>query len=87
MGKLSPESYARLDAKRAERHNHQDSLIIDALGRLGGVFVGRSMDLGKHCTELLKESHIKDALLRLVKAGRVKISGTDNSRKKYEVIK
>ena len=86
MGKLSPLSYERLNAKRQERHGYQDSLVLDALGRLGGSFVGRSMDLAKHCTEILKESHIKDALLRLVKAGKVQISGTDNSRKKYEVI-
>jgi hypothetical protein len=45
------------------------------------------MDLRKHITEALKESQIKDTILRLVKAGRLRITGNDNSRKRYEVVK
>jgi hypothetical protein len=87
MGKLSPESYARMDEKRRELHAKLDGLVLDALARLGNSFEGRTMDLRKHITEALKESQIKDTILRLVKAGRLRITGNDNSRKRYEVVK
>jgi hypothetical protein len=86
MGRLSQASYDRLDAKRKALHEHLDAVVLDALVRLGNSFEGRTMDLRKHISEALKESQIKDTILRLVKANKVKISGNDNSRKRYEVL-
>ena len=86
MGRLSQASYDRLDAKRKALHEHLDAVVLDGFAKLGGVFEGRSMDLRKHLRETLKESQIKDTILRLVKANKVKITGNDNSRKRYEVL-
>jgi len=87
MGRLSNKSRERLEAKRKEAHAHLDSIILDGFAKLGGVFEGRSMDLRKHLKEALKESQIKDTILRLVKNGVMTISGENNSRKRYEVVK
>ena len=86
MGRIGPDAMAKAHEKRRQQMNHLENLVSDALLRLGGVFVGRSMDLRKHIAESLKESQIKDAILRLSKAGRLRIEGADNSRKSYSLV-
>ena len=86
-GTIKQQKPRTLRSKRKEAHAHLDSIILDGFAKLGGVFEGRSMDLRKHLKEALKESQIKDTILRLVKNGVMTISGENNSRKRYEVVK
>jgi DNA-binding transcriptional regulator PaaX len=86
MGKLGPAAVQKMLEKRQAINEAFDKVVYEALSQLGGTFVGRSMDLRKHCAEALKESQIKDAIVRLVAAGKLTVTGNDNSRKLYKLV-
>lgn len=85
---LKPETIARLEAKRKADLERLESIILDALVRLGGRFQGRIMLFRKHLCTSLREAQIKETLKRLSEAGKVRVVGEKNSAKGnlYEVI-
>jgi len=86
MGRLSAASQAKALEKRRAEMLRLESILEDALKRLGGCFKGRSMDLRKHLSEALKEAQIKNAIKRLADAGRLKIEGEHNAAKSYTLV-
>lgn len=85
---FKPETIARLEAKRKADMERLESIVLDALTRLGGRFQGRIMAFRRHlCTEL-REAQIKETLKRLSCQDKVRIIGERNSAKgnTYEVI-
>lgn len=85
---LKPETIAKLEAKRAADMHRLESIVLDALMRLGGRFQGRIMLFRKHLCTGLREAQIKETLKRLSEAGKVRVVGEKNSAKGnlYEVI-
>ena len=84
---FKPETIERMHAKRAADLERLESIVLDALLRLGGRFQGRVMVLRHHLSESLREAQIKDAIKRLAEAGKVRVIGERNSHKGnlYEV--
>lgn len=85
---LKSETIAKLEAKRKADIERLNNIVLDALVRLGGTFQGRVMVFRHHLSEGMREAQIKDALKRLVEAGKVRVIGEKNSHKgnTYEVI-
>lgn len=84
---FKPETIARLAAKRKAELERVENIVLSALHKLGGRFQGRIMMFRHHLSESLREAQIKDAIKRLVDAGKVRVIGEKNSHKGnlYEV--
>lgn len=78
---LKPETIARLEAKRQADLERLNSIVLDALKRLGGVFQGRIMLFRKHLCTPLREAQIKETLKRLAQEDVIEIIGEKNSAK------
>mgnify|MGYP006935513909 CR=1 FL=1 len=85
---FKPETIERMHAKRAADMARLESIVLDALMRLGGRFQGRVMAFRRHLAVSLREAQIKEALKRLSCQDKVRIIGERNSAKgnTYEVI-
>jgi len=85
---FKPETIARLEAKRKADMARLESIVLDALVRLGGRFQGRIMLFRKHLCTSLREAQIKETIKRLAEAGKLRVIGERNSAKgnTYEVI-
>ena len=84
---LRPHTIEKMLAKRQAEAERLEAIVLDALTRLGGRFQGRVMVFRHHLSESLREAQIKDAIKRLVEAGKVRVHGEKNSHKGnlYEV--
>ena len=76
---LSQESIERMQAKRKAELDRLESIVLDALVKLGGKFQGRVMQFRKYLAEPLREAQIKDALKRLAADYRIRIDGERNA--------
>lgn len=87
--KMKPETIEKIAAQRQKEWERLESIVLDALVRLGGSFQGRVMQFRKYLAEPLREAQIKDALKRLAADYRIKIEGERNSAKgiSYTVAK
>lgn len=85
---FKPETIERMHAKRAADMARLESIVLDALMRLGGRFQGRIMLFRKHLCTSLREAQIKETIKRLAEAGKLRVIGERNSAKgnTYEVI-
>ena len=59
----------------AERHAKNEAIVLDAIKRLGGKIQMRVMEFRRHLSEPMRETHIKEALKRLVEKGVIEMTG------------
>ena len=58
-----------------ERHAKDESVVLEAIKRLGGRFQMRVMEFRRHLSEPMRETHIEEALRRLVEKGVIEMIG------------
>ncbi|MFZ9891076.1 MAG: hypothetical protein ACO3FL_04435 [Ilumatobacteraceae bacterium] len=61
---------ADLEAK----HLQNEEIVLDAVKKLGGFFQMRVMEFRRHLREPMRETHIKEALRRLVDKGVLRLT-------------
>lgn len=76
-----------IKAKFERLHAHQEQVVLEALRKAGGSFVGPVMKFRHLLSEPLGENAIKKALKRLAESYTIRIDGDVNSSngKRYTV--
>ena len=78
---MSEKGIKAIKAATIVRQAAQDMEVLRAFVSLGGRWQGRVMEFRRHLGFPISEAQIKEAIKRLVEAGKIRVEGEKNAAK------